>query len=106
MTASVTDSPRYFSAASFSFVGLGGDLRWRVGLAVDLDVGVSVSFDDGVGEVFSLLGDLEAVTDKSLDREEGTLRVHDGLATSDLAHKDFVAVQRDRRRRAPLLGWG
>ena len=73
-----------------------GDLRRRIGLAVDLDPGVAVDgFADLVGDEFLVLLDHRVVVtaaDQPLDREDGLFRIGDRLALGRLADETLAVV--------------
>ena len=87
----------------------GGDLRGRVGLAVDLDPGVAVRrLGDLVGDELLVLFDHRVVvapSDQALDREDGLFRIGDRLAFRRLADQPLAVVGEgdDRGRRAHAL---
>ena len=87
----------------------GGDLRGRIGLAFDLDPGVAVrGAHDLVGDELLVLVHhrvVVAAADQPLDREDGALRVGDGLALGRLSDQPLAVIGEgdDRRRRAHAL---
>ena len=74
----------------------GGDLRGRIGLAVDLDPGVAVRrLADLVGNELLVLLDHRVVvapSDQALDRENGLLRIGDRLPLGGLSDQPFTIV--------------
>ena len=85
-----------------------GDLGRGQLLARDVDAHVAVrGLDDLVRHHLALFADLaELAAHEPLDREDGVLRVRDGLALRDLADEPLAALRErhDRRRRAAAFG--
>ena len=96
MTACVTFSPRYASAASFSLRRIMAEtLGRRVLLAADLDARVVVAgLHDLVRDELDLLQNLVvAAAHEPLDREHGVLGVRDALPLRHLPHEDLVVLR-------------
>ena len=86
------------------------DLGRRVSLALDLDGGhVVLARHDLVRNALRLVLDLaHPAAHEALDREDGVLRVGDGLALGDLADEPLAVLGEadDRWGRATALGVG